>query len=136
MGSQILITGSLTWLIIWSFLGMLVGKKHPEWLEEMKVISQEGGLGKFWATFDGFMKQKIGHAHANALATVTLVIGLSMKMQLFGYSENLQTILAICFLVGLVLAGFGDRFRNVPIAGTGAIFYLIGLIATFIGLFV
>ena len=136
MGSDVLITGSLAWLIIWSFVGMKAGKNHPEWLEKIKGISQEGNLGKFWSTYDGFMIQKTGHAHANSLACVTFIIGLAMKVDIIGFSVQLQTILAIWFLVGVVLAGFGDRLRVVPLAAAGGILYLTGLIASFIGLFV
>ena len=71
MGSEILITGSLAWLIIWSFFGMLAGKQHPEWLEKIKTIYQEGDLGKFWSTYDSYIIQKTGHAHANSLVCVT-----------------------------------------------------------------
>ncbi len=136
MGSEILITGSLAWLIIWSFLGMLAGKQHPEWLEKVKKISEEGNLGKFWLTYDSYMIQKTGHAHANSLASVAFLIGLAMKVDVFGYSSQFQTILAIWFLVGVIFAGFGDRLRIVPVAAVGGILFLTALIASFIGLFV
>ncbi|MBC8186243.1 hypothetical protein H8E88_34605 [candidate division KSB1 bacterium] len=136
MGAEILITGSLAWLIIWSFLGMLAGKQHPEWLEKVNKISEEGDLGKFWSTYDSFMIQKTGHAHANSFAVVTFLIGLAMKVDLIGYSPQFQTILAIWFFIGVILAGFGDRLRNVPLAAAGGILFLTALIASFIGLFV
>ena len=136
MGSEILITSSLAWLIIWSIVGMKIGKDHPEWLEKVNKISQEGDLGKFWSTYDSFMIQKTGHAHANSFACVTFLIGLAMKVEVIGFSSQFQTILAIWFFVGVVLAGFGDRLRIVPVAAAGAILFLTALIASFIGLFV
>jgi len=59
-----------------------------------------------------------------------------MEADVIGFSLQFQTILAIWFLVGVVLAGFGDRLRIVPLAGAGGILYFTALIASFIGLFV
>jgi hypothetical protein len=136
MASEILITCSLAWLIIWSFLGMLAGKRHPQWLQEVKTISQEGDLGKFWATYDDYIIQKTGHAHANSFASVAFLIGLAMKLEIIGFSSQFQTILAIWMFVGVILAGFGDRLRNVPLAGAGGVLFLTALITSFVGLFV
>jgi hypothetical protein len=136
MGVEILVAGSLAWIIIWSFLGMLAGKQHPDWLVKMKAISHEGDLGKFWSTYDSYIIQKTGHAHANSLACVALVIGLAMKTDIIGFSPQFQTILAIWFLVGIIFAGFGDRLRIVPVAAFGGILYLTAMIVSFIGLFV
>ena len=135
MGAFILITCSLAWIIIWSFLGLIAGKIHPEWLKKIKTISQEGDLGKFWSTYDSFMVQKIGHAHANSFACVTFLIGLAMKAEIIGFSSQFQIILAIWFFVGVILAGFGDRLRIVPMAAVGSILFLTALIASFVGLF-
>ena len=136
MASDILITCSLGWIIIWSFLGMLAGKSHPEWLKKVQAASQEGDLAKFWSTFDSFIIQKTGHAHANSFACVAFLIGLTMKMGVIDFSALFQTILAIWMFVGVILAGFGDRFRIVPLAGAGGILFLIALIVSFVGLFV
>ena len=136
MASEILITCSLAWLIIWSFLGLLAGKRHPQWIEQVKTVSQQGDLAKFWSTYDGFIIQKTGHAHANSLACVAFLIGLAMKVEIIGFSSQFQTVLAIWMFIGVILAGFGDRLRNVPLAGAGGILFLTALIASFVGLFV
>ena len=135
MASEILITCSLAWLIIWSFLGLLTGTKHPDWIKTLQTISKAGDLEKFWSTYDGFIIQKTGHSHANSFACVTFLIGLAIKLEIFGFSAQFQTILAIWMFLGVILAGFGDRFRMVPLAGAGGILFLTALIASFIGLF-
>ena len=88
MGAEILIGCSLAWLIIWSAMGVLPGRKHREWVEQMKSISQEGDLGKFWSTFDGYKIKTIGHAHATSFACVAFLVGLAMKAGTIGYSPQ------------------------------------------------
>lgn len=135
MGGEILIGCSLAWIIIWSALGLIPGKKHPEWIEEMKSVSQKGDLGPFWSTFDGYRKQTFAHAHATTFACVAFLVGLAMKAGIIGYSSQFQTGLAIWLFVGVVLAGIGVRLRNQPVAATGSVLFLLALIASFIGLF-
>lgn len=136
MAGEILIGCALAWFIIWSALGMKSGKEHPGWLEKMQSISQEGNLGQFWSTFDGYKIQTTGHAHANSFASVAFLIGLAMKTQIIGYSTQFQLGLAIWLFVGVILSGIGDRLRLVPIAASGGILFLTALIASFVGLFV
>lgn len=54
MGSDILLISSFAWIIVWSALGLKIGRDHLVWLDEMDKISKEGDLNKFWITFDGF----------------------------------------------------------------------------------
>ena len=136
MGGDILIGCSLAWLIIWAALGLIPGSKHVEWIEKMKSISQEGNLGLFWSTFDGYKTQTSGHAHATSFACVAFLVGLAMKAEIIGYSSQFQTGLASWLFVGVVLAGIGGRLRIAPIVASGSILFLIALIASFIGLFV
>lgn len=136
MGAEILIGCSLAWLIIWSVLGLISGHKHDEWIEKMKRISQEGDLGLFWSTFDGYRIQTNGHAHANSFACVAFLIGLAMKTEIIGYSSQFQIGLALWLFVGVVLAGIGGRLRITPIVASGSILFFAALIASFIGLFV
>jgi hypothetical protein len=136
MAGEILIICSLAWFIIWSFLGLLAGTRHPKWIEEVKATSQEGDLGKFWSTYDGFIIKKTGHAHANSFACSAFLIGIAMKIEIIGFSPQFQTILAIWMFIGVILAGFGNRFRIVPLSATGAILFLTALITIFVGLFV
>ena len=136
MGGEILIGCSLAWLIIWSVLGLISGHKHDKWIEKMKQISQEGNLGLFWSTFDGYRIQTNGHAHANSFACVAFLVGLAMKTGIIGYSSQFQIGLALWLFVGVVLAGIGGRLRIVPIVVSGNILFLTALIASFIGLFV
>ena len=135
MGGEILIVCSMAWLIIWSFLGMLAGKDHPQWIENVKAAAGKGDLSKFWSTYDGYIIRKTGHAHANCLACVAFLIGLAMKIEIIGFSPQFQTILAVWMFVGVIVEGFGNRFRNVPLAAAGGILFLTALIASFIGLF-
>ena len=136
MGGEILIGCSLAWLIVWSALGLIPGRKHMEWIEKMKSISQEGNLGLFWTTFDGYKIQTTGHAHATSFACVALLVGLAMIAGVIGFSSQFQLGLAIWLLVGVVLAGIGGRLRIAPIVAPGNILFLTALIASFIGLFV
>ncbi|MFQ5865319.1 MAG: hypothetical protein ACE5IW_08845 [bacterium] len=136
MAGEILIGGSLIWLIIWSALGLKAGKEHPEWLEKMKSTSQKGDLGQFWSTFDGYRIQVPAHAHANVFACITFLVGLAIKSEIIGYSSQFQTGLTIGFFVAMIVAAIGERFRIVPAAAAGSLLFLIALIATFIGLFV
>jgi len=136
MAGEILIACSFAWLIIWSVLGMKAGKEHPEWLEKMKSISKEGNLEQFWSTFDGFKIQTTAHAHTNVFACVAFLVGLAMKLEIFGYSPQFQLGLALWIIVSVVLSGIGDRLRSVPIAAAGGILFLTALIACLIGLFV
>ena len=136
MGGEILIGCSLAWLIIWSALGFIPGRKHREWIEKMKSISQEGNLGLFWSTFDGYKMQTSGHAHATSFACVAFLVGLAMKAEIIAYSSQFQIGLALWLFVGVVLAGIGGRLRITPIVASGSILFLTALIASFIGLFV
>ena len=136
MGGEILIGGSLAWLIIWSALGLIPGSKHIEWIEQMKNISQEGNLGLFWSTFDGYRKATTAHAHATTFACVAFLVGLGMTVGVIGFSSQFQLGLAIWLLAGVVLAGIGLRLRVRPIVAPGSILFLTALIASFIGLFV
>ena len=135
MGGEILIACSLAWLIIWSALGLIPGKKHPEWIDEMKAISQKGDLALFWSTFDGYKIQTSGHAHATSFACAAFLVGLAMKTGIIGYSSQFQIGLALWLFVGVVLAGIGGRLRITPIVASGNILFLTALIASFIGLF-
>ena len=136
MGGVILIGCSLAWLIIWSALGLIPGKKHVEWIEKMKGISQKGDLALFWSTFDGYKIQTSGHSHATSFACVAFLVGLAMNAGIIGYSSQFQTGLALWLFVGVVLAGIGGRLRITPIVASGSILFLTALIASFIGLFV
>ncbi len=136
MGGEILIGCSLAWLIIWSILGMISGFRHDGWIEKMKQVSQEGNLGLFWSTFDGYKIQTSGHAHATSFACVAFLVGLAMKAEIIGYSSQFQIGLALWLFVGVVLAGIGGRLRISPIVASGSILFLMALIASFVGLFV
>jgi len=136
MAGEILIGCSLIWLIIWSALGLILGKKHLEWIEKMKSISQEGNLGLFWSTFDGYKIQTSGHSHATSFACVSFLVGLAMMVGVIGFSLKFQLGIAIWLFVGVVLAGIGGRLRITPIVATGSILFLTALIACFVGLFV
>jgi len=136
MAGEILIGCSLAWLIIWSALGLISGKKHQEWIEQMKNISQEGNLGKYWSNFDGYRKVIAPHAHATTFAGVAFLVGLAMMVGVIGFPSQFQLGLAIWLFVGVVLAGIGMRLRVPLIAGTGSTLFLMALIASLIGLFV
>ena len=135
MGGEILIGCSLAWLITWSALGIIPGRKLPEWMENMKSVSQKGDLGLFWSTFDSIKIQTTAHAHANSIACVAFLVGLAMKAGVIGYSPQFQIGLAIWLFVGVVVQGIGDRLRALPISAAGGSLFLIALIASFIGLF-
>ena len=136
MAAELLIGFSFVWLITWSIFGMKAGKTHPQWLENMKSASQKGNLEEFWTTYDGFKIQVPAHAHANGFASIIFLIGLAMKAEILGYSSQIQTILAIGFAVAMILAAIGERFRIVPVAGIGSALFVVGLIVSFIGMFV
>lgn len=136
MAGEVLIGGSLAWIIIWSALGMIPGQKHMGWIEEMKTISQEGDLGKFWSSYDGFRKVIATHAHATNFACVSFLVGLAMIAGLIGYSMQLQLGIATWMIVVIVLSGIGTRFRKEIIIAPANILFLVALIVSFIGLFV
>jgi hypothetical protein len=126
----------MAWLIVWSFLGLLTGAKHPEWLKKVQEIAKEGDLAKFWSTYDSFIVQKTGHAHANSMACAAFLVGLAMKVEMIGFSSQFQTIVAIWMFIGVIIAGFGDRLRIVPLSAIGSTLFLTALITSFVGLFV
>jgi len=136
MAGEILIGCSLAWLIIWSALGLIPGKKHMEWIENMGNISQGGNLGQFWATFDGYRKVISVHAHATNFACVSFLVGLAMMVGVIGFTSQFQLGLAIWLFVGVVLAGIGNHLRIPLIVAPGSILFLTALIASFIGLFI
>ena len=136
MAGLVLIACSLAWMIIWSALGMKVGKEHPEWVEKVKNFSQQGDLGQFWSTYDGYKILITAHAHANGMACVAFLIGLAMKLEIIGYSATFQFILAIWLFLGVILSAIGDSRRTIPVIATGGLLFLTALIACFIGLFV
>ena len=136
MAGEILIGCSLAWLIIWSGLGLIPGKKHNKWIATMKNISQEGNLGEYWSNFDSYRKVISPHAHATNFACVSFLVGLAMIAGVIGFSSQFQLGLAIWLFVGVVLASIGMRLRISPIAGSGSALFLMALIASFIGLFV
>jgi len=107
-----------------------------EWIEKMKSISQEGNLGLFWSTFDGYKIQTSAHAHATSFACAAFLVGLAMKAEIIGYSPQFQIGLALWLFVGVVLAGIGARLRIAPVVASGSILFLTALIASFIGVFV
>ena len=76
MGSDILLICSFAWIIIWSILGLKIGKDHLVWLDEMDKISKEGDLSKFWITFDGFKTHVAAHAHAICYSSLSFVLFL------------------------------------------------------------
>ena len=135
-GGEILIICSMAWIIIWSFIGMRNGSSHPKWLEKMGDLAKKGELHNFWSTYDGFMMKKTGHAHANCVACVSFLVGLTMKIDMIGYSEMFLTILAIWMFAGVILEGIGTRLRIIPLSAVGSILFLTALIASFVGLFV
>ena len=136
MESDILLSGSLAWIIIWSILGLKIGKEHLVWLDKMEKISTEGDLGKFWSTFDGFKMHVAAHAHAICFSSIAFALGLTMKAGLIDYSSIFLTVLSVWLLVGIVLASVGDYFRSLPIVIPGNILFLTGLITSFIGLLI
>ncbi len=135
MASEILIAGSLAWIIIWSILGLIVGSGVVPWLGEMKELAKAGNLENFWASLDEHRQKKTAHAHATSLSCVALLVGLLFNFDLVGYSSTFLLILAIGILVGIILASIGDRFRITPVIAAGSILFLTGLIITFVGLF-
>ncbi|NOZ60449.1 MAG: hypothetical protein GXO74_02100 [Calditrichaeota bacterium] len=136
MASEILIGFSFIWLIIWSIFGLKAGMAHPEWVEKMKSLSEKGGLDEFWSTYDGFRIQIPAHAHANNFACITFLIGIALKTEIIGYSSQFQMGLAIGFIIAMILAAIGERFRIVPVAAIGSMLFLAGLIVSFVGMFV
>jgi hypothetical protein len=95
MAGEVLIGGSLAWIIIWSALGMIPGSKHPTWIDGMKAISQQGNLAQFWTTFDGFRKVITAHAHATNFACISFLIGLAMVVGVISFSSRFQLGIAI-----------------------------------------
>ena len=134
MGSDILLICSFAWIIVWSILGLKIGKAHLIWLDEMDKISKEGDLSKFWITFDGFKKHVAAHAHAICYSSLAFILGLTMKAGLIEYSSTFLIVLAIWLMVGTIIASIGDYFRSLPMEAGGGIIFLTGLIVSFVGL--
>jgi len=136
MAAEMLIGFSFIWLIIWSILGLKTAKAHPQWVENMKSISQKGQLDEFWSAYDGYKLEVPAHAHANGFAGIIFLIGLAMKLEVIGYSSQFLTGLAIGFAIAMILAAIGERFRIIPLAAIGSMLFVVGLIISFIGMFV
>jgi hypothetical protein len=136
MESDILLTGSLTWIIVWSILGLKIGKEHLVWMDKMGEISKEGDLGKFWLTYDGFKGHVAAHAHAICFSSIAFALGLAIKAGLIDYTSIFLIVLSIWLLIGIVLASIGDYFRSLTVAVPGNILFLTGLIVSFVGLLI
>ena len=136
MGSEILVACSLGWIIVSGIFGFIDGVGHPKWVEDVVAASKEGDLEKHWSIYDSLKIKSIAHAHAMGFSCVAFLIGLAMKAGMIGFSESFQTILAIALMAGIVLSSIGNRFRLVPIIAPGSILVMLGLIISFVGVFI
>ncbi len=135
MASDILIIGSVAWIILWSIYGLKLGAEHLPWLAKMKGLSKGTDLAEFWDTFDGFKARKTAHAHTTSFAVIAFLVGLAFHLDLIMLGCTFGIVVAIVMLVGIVLGGLGGLFRNVALMAGGNILFLLALIACFIGLF-